>query len=202
MRLTLLPWLRVRGVNIAVLDLPGATVLAPVHRSHLDSVIVACLCERRLRALGKESLFRVPVLRYFCAALGAIPVRRGEADRDALVAAKSLLDRGESMIVFPEGSRQTGDEIAPLFDGAAWLAARTGARVVPIGIAGTDQALPSGAKFIHRTPVRVVVGEPMEPPTGPDGRRADREQLQEFSHELAAQLAELQSDARQALSEL
>ena len=70
----------------------GPTILAPVHRSHLDSVLVACQSRRRIRALGKESLFTTPGVSYVCAALGAIPVRRGEADRDALQAARALLD--------------------------------------------------------------------------------------------------------------
>jgi 1-acyl-sn-glycerol-3-phosphate acyltransferase len=131
-RMAVFPLLRVQGTNVEVLDLPGPTILAPVHRSHLDSVLLAALSTRRIRALGKESLFLVPVLRYLCAALGAIPVRRGEADREALVAAKTLLDRGESMIVFPEGGRQSpGSPVVDLFDGAAWLASKTGARVVP-----------------------------------------------------------------------
>lgn len=198
-RQVLFRWLRVDGTNTEVLDLPGATVLAPVHRSHLDSVLVASLCDRRIRALGKEPLFTVPVVKYFCAALGAIPVRRGEADRDALAAAKTLLDRDESMIVFPEGSRQRGDEIGPLFGGAAWLAARTGARVVPIGIVGTEEALPSGARYLHRSTVRVVVGDPLDPPRAANGKRASREQLRAFTETLAERLGELQRQARAQL---
>lgn len=195
-RRLIFPWLRVEGTNTEVLDLPGSTVLAPVHRSHLDSVLVASLSDRRIRALGKESLFTTPVIKYFCAALGAIPVRRGEADRDALSAAKTLLDREESMIVFPEGSRQEGDEVARLFDGAAWLASRTGAQVVPIGIVGTDTALPSGARFLRRSTVRIVVGEPMDPPLGENGKRASREQLRSFTDELGERLGQLQQAAR------
>lgn len=189
------PYLRLRTENADVLNLPGATILAPVHRSHLDSALLATVSDRRIRALGKESLFTTPGVSYLCAALGAIPVRRGEADRDALKAAKALLDRGESMIVFPEGGRQQGSEVAELFDGAAWLAARSKARVIPVGIAGTEGALPQGAKFLKRSTVAIVPGDPMDPPVGQDGKRASRQDLQAFTAELTEQLQRVQNRA-------
>ncbi|MCP3990450.1 MAG: 1-acyl-sn-glycerol-3-phosphate acyltransferase, partial [Actinomycetia bacterium] len=159
--LILNPWLRLSSQNAEILDRPGATILAPVHRSHLDSALIATQTRRRIRALGKQSLFTTPGVSWVCAALGAIPVKRGQADRDALAAARALLDRGETMIVFPEGGRKYGNEVCDLFDGAAWLSARTGAPVVPIGVAGTEQALPQGAKFVYRSRVEIVVGEPL-----------------------------------------
>lgn len=189
------PWLRVRSINAKVLDQPGATILAPVHRSHLDSTLVATQSSRRIRALGKESLFTTPGVSYLCAALGAIPVKRGAADRDALKAASALLERDESMIVFPEGGRGTGSDIEDLYDGAAWLAARTGAKVVPIGIAGTEAALPMGAKVLHRSHVVIVVGDPMPAPTAPDGGRVDRKQLRAFTDELTVALQRAQDRA-------
>ncbi|MGI9597135.1 MAG: lysophospholipid acyltransferase family protein [Acidimicrobiales bacterium] len=195
LRLVVNPWLRVRSENTDVLDLPGATILAPVHRSNLDSALLATQSRRRIRALGKESLFTTPGVSYLCAALGAIPVRRGEADRDALKAAKYLLDKGETMIVFPEGGRQTGSTITELYDGAAWLAARTGARVIPVGIAGTEAAMPQGAKFLHRSTVAIVPGDPMAAPVGAEGKRATRQQLQEFTAELSIQLQRAQNRA-------
>lgn len=190
------PWLSVQAVNTEVLDRPGATILAPVHRSHFDSVLVATQSRRRIRALGKESLFTTPGVSYVCAALGAIPVRRGEADRDALKAASQLLERGESMIVFPEGGRRYGDEVGPLFDGAAWLAAHTGAPVVPIGIAGTEQVLPMGARRPHRSRVAIVVGEPLAAPLpDPGARRVARQRITQFTGELAVHLGQVQDEA-------
>lgn len=201
-RRILFPYFDVVATNEHHLDLPGPTILAPVHRSHLDSPLLASLSSRRIRALGKESLFEPPVVRWVCAALGAIPVRRGEADRDALKAAKALLDRGESMIVFPEGGRQGGHDVAELFGGAAWLASKTGARVIPIGISGTGEAMGEGHRFPKRVPVGIAVGEPMPPPLGQEGKRVGREQLRAFTAELRARMQELQDDARTLVTTL
>lgn len=194
-RYLLIPYLSAQAVNEEALDLEGPTILAPVHRSHLDSILLATFSKRRIRALGKESLFTVPVLGYLCAALGAIPVRRGAADREALTAAKALLDRGESMIVFPEGGRQAGNEVAELFHGAAWLAARTGARVIPVGIAGTEQAMQEGKRLPRRSKVRIFVGEPLAAPVGPEGKRPSREQVGEFTELLRKELQLAQNTA-------
>lgn len=194
LRRVVAPYLHLRSENAEVLELPGPTILAPAHRSHLDSVLIATLTSRRIRALGKESLFTTPGVGYVCAALGAIPVKRGAADKDAMKAALGLLDNGESMIVFPEGGRQHGNEIGQLFDGAAWLASRTGARVVPIGVAGTDQVLPQGAKRFHRSNVAIVVADPMEL-AGNEGRRPNRKQLQAFTEQLRVELQKAQDRA-------
>jgi 1-acyl-sn-glycerol-3-phosphate acyltransferase len=195
-RLVVHPWLGIQTLNAEVLDRPGPTILAPVHRSNFDSVLVATQSRRRIRALGKESLFTTPGVSYVCAALGAIPVRRGEADREALMAARELLDRGESMIVFPEGGRCDGNEVGPLFDGAAWLAARTGAPIVPIGIAGTDRVLPQGAKLPRRSRVAIVVGEPLAAPVPCEGeRRVNRGRITELTAELALHLGRVQGEA-------
>ena len=192
----LFPYFDVVATNEHQLDLPGPMILAPVHRSHLDSPLLASLSSRRIRALGKESLFEPPVVRWVCAALGAIPVRRGEADREALKAAKALLDRGESMIVFPEGGRQDEHDVAELYVGAAWLASKTGARVIPIGISGTVEAMGEGRRFPKRTPVGIAVGEPLPPPVGPEGKRIGRDQLRVFTADLRVRMQELQDEAR------
>ena len=103
--------------------------------------------------------------------LGSFPVKRGEADLDAMRVAKEMLEAGECMLVFPEGTRQVGDSIGEIFDGTAWLASKAGTPVVPVGIAGTEAAMPSGSKFLKRVPVAVAVGEVMEPPIGLEGRK-------------------------------
>ena len=82
-----------------------------------------------------------------------------------------MLEAGECMLVFPE-PRQLGDSIGEIFDGTAWLASKAGTPVVPVRIAGTEEAaMPSGSKFLKRVPVAVALGEVMEPPIGLEGRK-------------------------------
>ncbi len=186
--LFIFPWLRVTSEGAHNLNLGGPVIIAPSHRSALDAPIIAGVGHRRMRALGKQSLFVNPVAAWVVAALGAIPLRRGEADRDAMKSARDILDSGEAMIVFPEGTRQSGPRVAEVFDGTAYLASKTGAPIVPVGIAGTETALPPGAKFIHRSRVAVVVGEPIRVPQGRMSRPAMRELSGRITTDLQAAL--------------
>ncbi len=194
-RLFLWPYFRVRTTGRRNLDLDGPVILAPVHRSNLDSLLLAPLSRRRFRALAKESLFRAPPFAWLLAALGAFPVRRGSADRESLRAARTLLAGGAMLLVFPEGTRQVGDRVGELFDGTAYLAARAGATVVPVGIAGTGEAMPTGARFPRPVRVRLAVGPPLVPPDA----GAPRSSLRAWTAALAEGLQAAQDEAVAAL---
>lgn len=177
------------------LDTEGPLVIAPVHRSNLDAPLVAALANRPFKSLAKESLFSPSPLGWLMSALGGFPVERGAADRDALRAAQDLLAAGEAIIVFPEGTRQTGDRVADVFDGAAFLAARTGAKVIPVGVAGTEAAMPPGAKLPRRSRVAIVVGEPIDPPdTG--GKRLSLSKRREYTSALTERLQDVFDEAQ------
>lgn len=190
-RLVLFRWLRTERRGVERLSIDGPVIVAPVHRSNLDAPLIASSGTRRMRALGKESLFVNPVSAWVCAALGAIPLRRGEADRDAVRSARRILEAGEMMIVFPEGTRQSGDEVAGVFDGMSYLANKTGASIVPVGIAGTEAAMPSGARFPRRVRTAIVVAEPIAAPQG----RMSRPALAEFSAMVSERLQEAFDEA-------
>ena len=187
LRLTLMPYLRVTKEGTHHLATEGPVILAPVHRSNLDSVIVACSAKRRVRAIGKESLFTHPVFAWVNSALGAIPVRRGEADRVAMKASQKIIADGAMMIVFPEGTRQSGNEVTGVFDGTTYLSQKTGAPIVPIGIGGTEAAMASGSKGIKRVRCSIVVGEPIPAPEG----RLSQPQRRAFSEDVSAQLQQV-----------
>lgn len=190
-RLVLFRWLRTERRGVERLSIDGPVIVAPVHRSNLDAPLIASSGTRRMRALGKESLFVNPVSAWVCAALGAIPLRRGEADRDAVRSARRILEAGEMMIVFPEGTRQSGDEVAGVFDGMSYLANKTGATIVPVGIAGTEAAMPSGATLPRRVRTAIVVAEPIAAPQG----RMSRPALAEFSAMVSERLQEAFDEA-------
>jgi 1-acyl-sn-glycerol-3-phosphate acyltransferase len=145
------------------IPLNGPVLVAPIHRSNLDFAFTLFMSPRKVFFMAKDSLFRVPVLGTAITSLGAFPVKRGTADREALRSAEEVLRGGHALILFPEGTRKYGPDVEPLHDGAMFIAARTGATVVPVGIANTDRALPDGAKFPRPLKVRIVVGEALAP---------------------------------------
>ncbi|MCQ3807127.1 MAG: 1-acyl-sn-glycerol-3-phosphate acyltransferase [Acidimicrobiia bacterium] len=185
-------WLRLQARGGENIPVTGPVIVAPVHRSNLDAPLFSGCTTRRLRALGKESLFVHPVSAWVCAALGSIPLRRGEADRDAMRSARAMLNSGAMVLVFPEGTRQSGNQVTGVFDGMSYLASKTGAPIVPVGIAGTEAALPAGAKFPSRVRVAIVVGEPIWAPEG----RMSRPALAALSAHVGTRLQEAFDEAQ------
>lgn len=167
----------------------GAFILAPVHRSNADSFVIVGLTRRRLRYMGKHTLWKYRPLGRIFTALGGFPVRRGAADREALRKCTEILAGGEPLVIFPEGTRQSGPEVAELQEGAAYLATRAGVPIVPVGIGGTEQALVKGSKRIRRVHVTVVVGEPLVPPVS--AGRLPRSAVARVSAELKERLQDL-----------
>jgi len=164
-------WFRFRVVGKQNLPAEEAYILAPVHRSYLDTPVGGMVTTRRQRFLGKESLWRNRAAGRFLTIVGGFPVERGTADRAALRACQEVLERGEPMVMFPEGTRQRGPVVDPdlMHAGPAFVAARAGVPIVPLGIAGTDHAMPGGSMLIRPVRVVMVVGEPIRPPEV-DGR--------------------------------
>src|SRR4029078_13719671 len=116
-------------------------ILAPIHRSNLDFLMVLVCTRRRMRYLAKDSLWKPGWGQRF-SALGGIPVARGSADREALRTCIEVIESGEALVIFPEGTRQHGPTICELFDGPAYVQSRTGAPIVPVGIGGSEAAMP------------------------------------------------------------
>ena len=174
----------------------GAYVVAPVHRSNVDTLIVGGLSRRRLRFMGKDSLWKSRFFGALFSALGAFPVHRGSADREALRRSIEVLQGGEPLVLFPEGTRQSGPVVQPLFEGAAYGACRAGVPIVPVGIGGSEAAMPKGSKMIHPAKVHVVVGRPLLPPAATEGGRVPRAAVHDLTERLHAELQTLFDAAR------
>jgi 1-acyl-sn-glycerol-3-phosphate acyltransferase len=169
----------------------GSFVLAPVHRSNVDFAIASALTRRRMRFMGKDSLFKSKPFAAFISALGAYPVHRGAADREALRVTMDLVKGGEPVVIFPEGTRQSGPEVQKLFEGAAYIATRTGVPIVPVGIGGSEQAMPRGSKFVKPVKIHVVVGPVLRPKPVEEGKRVSRRSIHELTEQLHAELQAL-----------
>ena len=176
---------------------PAPYVVSPVHRSNIDFILVSCIHSTRMRYMGKASIWKYPTLGRFFSMLGAFPVHRGTADRESLRTCMRIIENGESLVMFPEGTRREGPKVAELFDGPAFVAARTGAPIVPIGIGGSAQAMPLGAKFIKPHKIVLMVGEPIYPPAGDGTGRVKRRVVREMTEQLGVDLQALYDEARQ-----
>jgi 1-acyl-sn-glycerol-3-phosphate acyltransferase len=168
------------------IPLTGPVLIAPIHRSNVDFALTLFISKRKVFFMAKDSLFRVPLLGPLITHLGAFPVKRGSADRESMTLSEEVLRQGHALVLFPEGTRKEGRAVAPLHDGAMFVAARTGATIVPVGIGGSDKAMPKGAKFPRFSKIRIVVGAPIHPPSS-EGRVA-RSALAAKSEELRAAL--------------
>lgn len=181
-------------------NLPQTTpyVLAPVHRSYIDTLLAGYVSSRRVRFMGKEEMWRTPWVAKLFGSLGGFPVRRGTPDREALRICEQVLAAGEPVVLFPEGARQSGPIVQPLFAGPAFVALRANVPIVPLGIGGSERAMPKGAKWLRPTRVAVVVGRPIWPPpaAGGDGGRAPRRVVQELTDRLRSELQAVFDEAQ------
>ena len=180
----------------------GPVILAPVHRSFLDFFVVSEATRRKVFYMTKDDMWRSPALGRIIEALGGFPVNRDGADRLALDRAQAVLERGDVLIMFPEGTRRSGPAVEDLHEGAAFLAARTGALVVPIGIGGSDRAMPKGSKVVRPVTIHLAVGEAMQPPERSAQGRVPRTKVHAFTERLAAELQRLYDEARRAAGDL
>lgn len=188
--------LRVQGAD--KLPVAGPYILAPVHRSGIDFLLAALVTNRRVRWMAKSNVWNHPILGAFVKAFGGFPVNRGEPDRAALRTSLSVLADGEPLVVFPEGTRRSGDNVTELFDGAAWLACRARVPLVPVGIAGSEDAMPKGSKGIRRTPIVITIGEPIWPEIDLNAR-VKRRQVRELSERLEVSLQGVHDEASEQL---
>jgi 1-acyl-sn-glycerol-3-phosphate acyltransferase len=140
----------------------GIFILAPTHRSILDTPIASGVTRRRLRFMGADKYWKNKAFGRLLTALGGFPVSRGTADREALKRSIAVLQGGEPLVLFPEGERKVGPIVQPLFDGATYIAVKAGVPIIPVGIGGSERAMPKGAKFIRPRKLHVVVGKPIQ----------------------------------------
>jgi 1-acyl-sn-glycerol-3-phosphate acyltransferase len=192
-------WTRLSVEGYEHVPTQGAFVLAPVHRSIMDTPISSCLTRRRLRFMGKDTLWKRQPGAWLLSALGGFPVTRGTADREALKRCIAVLETGEPLVLFPEGERKSGDVVQPLFSGAAYVALKAGAPIVPVGIGGSEAVMPKGSKFIHPRKVHVIIGAPITNPAATE-KRVPRVAVNEVTAELHTTLQRLFDEARARVS--
>ena len=188
-------WFRVSVSGREHLPRSGPYIIAPVHRSNIDTPLSSFVTRRRVRFMGKDSLWKQKQIGAFLSLLGGFPVSRGTADLEALKRCVSVLDAGEPLVMFPEGTRQSGPKLHPLFEGPAYVALKRGVPIVPVGIGGSERVMRKGSKMIWPHKCHVTIGEAISVEHGGTGR-VDRERMTQITAELAARLQVVFDDAR------
>lgn len=128
-------------------------LLCSNHISGLDPPLVGAATSRKLAFMAKAELFEIPFFGGLIKRLNAFPVKRGTSDRNALKLAIEILNSGETLIMFPEGTRSKTGELKAGLGGVGFLALRTNAAIVPVAIKG-------GYRLFRRT--HVVFGKPID----------------------------------------
>jgi 1-acyl-sn-glycerol-3-phosphate acyltransferase len=171
----------------------GGAIIAPNHISVLDSFFVPVVLPRRITYVGKAEYLDSWKTRHLFPAMGMIAVDRsgGDAAAAALDAAAGVLDRGELFGIYPEGTRSRDGLLHRGHTGVARLALRTGSPIVPLGIQGTVEVMPAGARrpVLWRT-VRLRIGRPIEVDRYRN-RHHDRMLLRELTDEVMYEIREL-----------
>lgn len=176
----------------------GPVILAPVHRSFLDFLVVSEATPRKIFYMAKDDLWKVRWLGSLLESIGAFPVNRGAADRLALDRAQQVLERGDVLIVFPEGTRRSGPIVEELHEGAAFLSARTGAPVVPIGVGGSAEAMPKGARMVRPVKIQLRVGHLLPAPERTGRGRIPRSKVHDLTEQIRREIQRLYDEAERA----
>ena len=174
----------------------GPVIVVSNHLSDLDPLVVGSALRRPTRFMAKEELFTPPLVRWWVTACGAFPVRRGEPDRRAIRTALEILRGGGVLVMFPEGTRGRDRTLRPPEPGAAMLALRSGAPILPVAVLGTDLVFPRDARRLRPSRITVRIGPPIRTDgagqrPGVHGSRQSREDVEAVGRLYMGEIARL-----------
>ena len=118
----------------------GGVILAANHRSFLDPFAIGVCVRRPVYFMAKQELFTNRLMGWFLNCMGAFPLRRGASDHESMATALALLERGEAVVIFPEGTRISHGSLGRPKRGVGRLALQSGKPVVPIAVTGSEGA--------------------------------------------------------------
>ena len=180
--------LRTRVIGAENIPESGAFILAANHVSNWDPPFLGTFIDREVNYMGKEELFRNPVMAWICRHLYVFPVKRGAADKTAIKTAIKILRDGKCFGIFPEGTRSKTGKLGKAEAGVSLIAAMTKAPIIPAAIVNTEKIF-SRAEFLPRP--AVVYGSPLKF----TGSTKDRDAMENFAQELMNEIAKLKASA-------
>jgi len=165
----------------------GPLIVVANHLNYSDPPIVSASLPRRVVFMAKVELFH-SWGRFFVRAFGAFPARKKSPDKNALRRSFKVLEQGLALGIFPEGTRSRDGKLQPAFLGAAMIAMRSRAPLLPVGITGTEKL--RGIGWVFRRPrITVSIGKPFYPPDS--HTKVTKEALKEFTDVIMCHIARL-----------
>ena len=166
----------------------GPLLVVCNHLSNIDPWIFGGFGPGALYCMSKRELFSNPVVSWILAGCNCFPVDRGAADRRALRTALDVLSRRGRLLIFLEGTRSATPGMRRAEAGVGFLARRSGASILPVGVWGTEAALPRGHKLPRRVPIRLRLGPVFQLPERLPGERRDDQAVADL---IGSRIAEL-----------
>lgn len=154
-----LTYFRLKRIGREHLPADGPIIFASNHRSFLDPFIIGAMTTRPLFYVAKMELFKNPLQGWFLNSLGAIPVIRDQSDQELLTTVRALLDRGDSLVIFPEGTRIRPGSLGRPRRGVGRFALETGVPIVPVALIGTEDIRRKWRVRPHKVTIRA--GDPL-----------------------------------------
>lgn len=174
----------------------GGALLCGNHVSYIDPSALAAGATRQVCFMAKLELFQIPVLGFLIRGAGTFPVKRGTADRGALRKAIELLQSGQLVGIFPEGTRSLDGELKPPEAGAAMIALRAKVPVIPVALINTRKLLPPHSFFFRFSRIKVVYGRPVKLDDLYD--KGGRQTIEEAGTRIMSAIGELLNEHRGA----
>ena len=179
---------RTRVIGAENIPKSGAFILAANHVSNWDPPFLGTFIDREVCYMGKEELFKNPVMAWACRSLHVFPVKRGAADKTAIKTAVKILKEGKCLGIFPEGTRSKTGKLGKAEAGVSLIAAMTKAPIIPAAIVNTEKIFSRAEKFPR---LAVVYGTPMKF----TGSTKDRDALNDFAQSIMNEIAKLKASA-------
>ena len=180
---------RLEAHGVGHIPREGGVLLISNHVSFLDPVIIGSAANREIHFMARSTAFDIPGLGKLISIYNAYPVNRGAPDLGALRRTISLLQDGNVVLMFPEGTRSVDGTLGKARDGACFIAHRAGVPTIPVFHSGAERVLPRNSKRLRRSKLRVIFGEPLELTAAEFETR--REMYQHMGNQMMEAIADL-----------
>ena len=177
---------RLQKINEENLPMDEPVIVCANHLNYWDAVGLVVCSKKRIRFIGKEDLFNHRFLNWIAHVFDVIPIKRGMRDLEAMKRCVKALKDGETLGIFPEGTRKGLEKGAKVQNGAAYMALKTKVKVVPVGIQGS---------FKPFTKVKLNYGTPIDF-TKNENKNPEKEMLEEATKEIITNIIMLTNEAK------